>query len=403
MAVTASTTFESRWDPARVAGGDELDALVYRSNLLAAERAIVNFGGGNTSVKVVQPDHTGRETAVLWVKGSGSDLATIERGGFTGLRLDEILPLVDREAMTDEEMVAYLARCQLDPGDAETVDRDAAARLHPASPRRSHPPGRDRLDRGGERRRAACRGVLRRRGGLDPVHQAGLRALEARRRGRGIEPGREDRPARQARARDLGLDGRRVLRRDARRDQPRGRIRRGSKGRRAVRWAAAPGPGRRAPPRAARRGAPRAPRRRLDRRPPRPPGRPLTAGARVRRRARVARALPGRRRLPRPSRAYEAASGLGRVRSRARRRERAARAPRRAGGHLPRARAGLLRAAPGRGRRAPRSEPTRHPDRGGRARRASGGRSKPRGWPATSTSAPSRSWAAPPASAGSSR
>ena len=52
---------------------------------------------------------------VLWVKGSGSDLATITRGGFTGLRLDEILPLTAREAMTDEEMVAYLGRCQLEP------------------------------------------------------------------------------------------------------------------------------------------------------------------------------------------------------------------------------------------------------------------------------------------------
>ena len=114
MAVTISTSIESRWDIAR-ADGDELDALVYRSNLLASDRSVVNFGGGNTSVKVSQPDHTGRETTVLWVKGSGSDLATIGRAGFTGLRLDEILPLVEREAMTDEEMVAYLARCQLDP------------------------------------------------------------------------------------------------------------------------------------------------------------------------------------------------------------------------------------------------------------------------------------------------
>jgi rhamnulose-1-phosphate aldolase/alcohol dehydrogenase len=115
MALTVSTGLESLWDPGRVAGADELDALVYRSNLLASNRAIVNFGGGNTSVKVRRADHTGRETTVLWVKGSGSDLATIDRAGFTGLRLDEILPLAERDAMTDEEMVAYLARCQLDP------------------------------------------------------------------------------------------------------------------------------------------------------------------------------------------------------------------------------------------------------------------------------------------------
>ena len=57
-----------------------LEALVYRSNLLASDRAIVNFGGGNTSVKLREADHAGRETTVLWVKGSGSDLATIGAG-----------------------------------------------------------------------------------------------------------------------------------------------------------------------------------------------------------------------------------------------------------------------------------------------------------------------------------
>jgi rhamnulose-1-phosphate aldolase/alcohol dehydrogenase len=94
---------------------DELDALVRRSNLLASDRAVVNFGGGNTSVKVVETDHAGREAAVIYVKGSGSDLATIDPSGFTALRFDEILPLLERDAMSDEEMVAYLAGCQLSP------------------------------------------------------------------------------------------------------------------------------------------------------------------------------------------------------------------------------------------------------------------------------------------------
>jgi len=115
MALTAATSIENLWDPARTAGATELEALVYRSNLLASNRAVVNFGGGNTSVKQSQPDHVGRETTVLWVKGSGSDLASITEAGFTGLRLDEILPLLERGSMTDEEMVGYLARCQLDP------------------------------------------------------------------------------------------------------------------------------------------------------------------------------------------------------------------------------------------------------------------------------------------------
>jgi rhamnulose-1-phosphate aldolase/alcohol dehydrogenase len=113
MAIISANTFENRWDPPADLG--DLDALVYRSNLLASDRAIVNFGGGNTSVKLREADHTGRETTILRVKGSGTDLATIRAEGFTGLRLEEILPLAERAAMSDEEMVAYLGRCQVDP------------------------------------------------------------------------------------------------------------------------------------------------------------------------------------------------------------------------------------------------------------------------------------------------
>jgi rhamnulose-1-phosphate aldolase/alcohol dehydrogenase len=104
---------EDRW-PAQ-APADGLEQLVLRSNLLGADRAVANFGGGNTSVKARELDHAGREIDVLWVKGSGSDLATMDASGFTGLRLEEILSLFERETMSDEEMVAYLARCQLDP------------------------------------------------------------------------------------------------------------------------------------------------------------------------------------------------------------------------------------------------------------------------------------------------
>ena len=104
---------EDRWPAETPAGA--LEQLVLRSNLLGADRAVANFGGGNTSVKTREADHAGREIDVLWVKGSGSDLATMDASGFTGLRLQEILPLYAREEMSDEEMVAYLARCQLEP------------------------------------------------------------------------------------------------------------------------------------------------------------------------------------------------------------------------------------------------------------------------------------------------
>ena len=94
---------------------DALGQLVLASNLLGANRAVSNFGGGNTSAKGTVVDHAGRTVQAMWVKGSGSDLATMGPKDFTGLRLDEVLPLMGREAMSDEEMVAYLARCQIDP------------------------------------------------------------------------------------------------------------------------------------------------------------------------------------------------------------------------------------------------------------------------------------------------
>src|SRR5687768_621494 len=51
----------------------------------------------------------------MWAKGSGSDLATMRASDFTPLRLEEMLPLFERDEMSDEDMVAHLARCQLDP------------------------------------------------------------------------------------------------------------------------------------------------------------------------------------------------------------------------------------------------------------------------------------------------
>ena len=93
---------------------NELDQLVYRSNLLGKDRSVANWGGGNTSVKTTVRDFRGREVEVMWVKGSGSDLATMQAKHFTGLRLDDIASLIERDEMPDEEMVAYLGHCMLE-------------------------------------------------------------------------------------------------------------------------------------------------------------------------------------------------------------------------------------------------------------------------------------------------
>ena len=106
---------DDRWDKASSAGLSSLDALVYRSNLLGSDRALANQGGGNTSSKGTALDHAGNEQRVLWVKGSGTDLASITSHGFAVLRLDEITPLRQRQAMDDAAMVDFLRRCALDP------------------------------------------------------------------------------------------------------------------------------------------------------------------------------------------------------------------------------------------------------------------------------------------------
>ena len=107
-----------RWDAALAGALDGLDQLVYRSNLLGSDRSVANWGGGNTSAKLDEVDHVGRPARVLRVKGSGSDLATIERKGFPGLRLDDLVPLEQRDIMPDTEMVDYLLRSGVDPSQA---------------------------------------------------------------------------------------------------------------------------------------------------------------------------------------------------------------------------------------------------------------------------------------------
>jgi rhamnulose-1-phosphate aldolase/alcohol dehydrogenase len=105
----------SRWNDAEVAGLSGLDLLVHVSRLIGAEPSLVVWGGGNTSIKTVEHDHRGREIPVLRVKGSGSDLKSVQRKDFPGVKLDDILALLERDDMGDQEMVSYLAHGLMDP------------------------------------------------------------------------------------------------------------------------------------------------------------------------------------------------------------------------------------------------------------------------------------------------
>src|SRR5690625_309303 len=93
---------------------NDLESLVYRSNLIGSDRSIANWGGGNTSTKSIERDFRGKEIEVLWVKGSGSDLATMTEKNFTGLKMEDIRLLLERDDMSDEDMVAYLEHCMID-------------------------------------------------------------------------------------------------------------------------------------------------------------------------------------------------------------------------------------------------------------------------------------------------
>ncbi|WP_337103764.1 bifunctional aldolase/short-chain dehydrogenase [Paenibacillus sp. YIM B09110] len=106
---------QSLWESAEASKFESgLDQLVYRSNIIGADRRVCNYGGGNTSTKTIVKDFRGRDVEVMYVKGSGSDLATMKAGNFTGLRMDDIRPLFERSEMPDEEMVAYLVNCMID-------------------------------------------------------------------------------------------------------------------------------------------------------------------------------------------------------------------------------------------------------------------------------------------------
>ena len=148
---------DDRW-PDQVPG-DALGQVLLASHLLGADRSVANFGGGNTSAKGTATDHVGREVRTMWVKGSGSDLATMEAKHFTPLRLDEMEPLIERDEMSDEDMVAHLARCQTDPAaPRSSIETLLHAFIPAAHVHHTHPDGINVLagTRDGERLVAEC-------------------------------------------------------------------------------------------------------------------------------------------------------------------------------------------------------------------------------------------------------
>ena len=100
---------ESLWNDEEAAGypGD-LGLRVYTSRLLGRDKSLVLHGGGNTSVKIRQANRFGDEEEILYVKGSGWDLETIEAAGFSPVRLVPAARLATLPRLSDPEMVNEL-------------------------------------------------------------------------------------------------------------------------------------------------------------------------------------------------------------------------------------------------------------------------------------------------------
>ncbi|MHA6691472.1 bifunctional rhamnulose-1-phosphate aldolase/short-chain dehydrogenase [Devosia sp. A449] len=143
MSTTAPKRLANLWDDAKAAAMSEPERLVYRSNLLGSDKRVTNFGGGNTSSKIMQKDPlTGETVEVLWVKGSGGDNASIKLDGFSTLYMEKLRGLkgLYRGVEFEDEMVGYLphATFNLNPRAASIdtplhayVNRPFVDHMHP--------------------------------------------------------------------------------------------------------------------------------------------------------------------------------------------------------------------------------------------------------------------------------
>ena len=116
----------SRWDEAHAAGLSPAELLLYRSNLLGSDLTVTNFGGGNTSAKLMETDPlTGEAVEVLWVKGSGGDIGSMGLDGFATLYQDRLLGLEAHYGGSDDDdkMVGFLPHCTFNlNGRAASID-----------------------------------------------------------------------------------------------------------------------------------------------------------------------------------------------------------------------------------------------------------------------------------------
>jgi len=133
----------SRWDDSVAATLSPAELLLYRSNLLGSDLTVTNFGGGNTSAKLVETDPlSGEAVEVLWVKGSGGDIGSMKLDGFATLYQAKLLGLEQHYAgpEDDDKMVGFLPHCTFNlNGRAASIDTPLHSLLPFAHVDHGHP------------------------------------------------------------------------------------------------------------------------------------------------------------------------------------------------------------------------------------------------------------------------
>jgi len=106
---------KSLWNDRDAAGfNGDLGLRVYSSRLLGRDPSLVLHGGGNTSVKIIEKNILGAAQEILYVKGSGWDLETIDAAGFAPVRMDHLIALAKLDGLSDPQMVNELKTHTID-------------------------------------------------------------------------------------------------------------------------------------------------------------------------------------------------------------------------------------------------------------------------------------------------
>jgi rhamnulose-1-phosphate aldolase/alcohol dehydrogenase len=142
-AIEHVSLLDNRWDDAHAATLRPEELLLYRSNLLGADKRITNYGGGNTSSKLTMTDPlTNEPVTVMWVKGSGGDIGSMKLDGFATLYMDRLLSLQNLYggSQAEDAMVALYPHCTFNLNPRATsidtplhglIDRPHVDHVHP--------------------------------------------------------------------------------------------------------------------------------------------------------------------------------------------------------------------------------------------------------------------------------